>query len=73
MPKDTNPKSPKRKETPKRFRKAKADATASAFQSKLEKMFDLPAGCIKLVYPSGRKVRTDSTIGAVRAHWAKSA
>ena len=60
-----------RNETPRRIRKAKSDAALSSIQSTMEKTFDLPIGSIRLFYPSGRKARTDSTVGALRDHWLR--
>lgn len=58
-----------RTEQPIRFRAAKADAHLSSMQATLEKTFGLPAGSVRLVYPSGRKARSDSTVGTFRDHW----
>jgi hypothetical protein len=64
---------PKRAAKPIRYKRAKSDALVPSIQATIEKKFGLPAGSIKLVYPSGRKARSDSTVGAVRAHWDKKA
>jgi len=55
--------------TPIRYRKAKPDASIESIQKQIEKMLGLTVGSVKLVYPSGRKVRIDSTVGALRTHW----
>ena len=62
---------PNRAAKPIRYKKAKSDALVPSIQATIEKKFGLPAGSVKLVYPSGRKARSDSTVGAVRAHWDK--
>ena len=64
---------PARVSKPTRYRVAKKDASIESIQTTLEKKFGLPAGSIKLIYPSGRKARSDSTVGALRAHWERSA
>ena len=55
-----------------RYRKAKADSSIATLQRTLERKFGLPKGCVKLVYPSGRKARTDADVGALRKHWTKN-
>jgi hypothetical protein len=58
-----------RSEKPSRFRVAKSDAFLSSIQKTIETKLKLPPGSVRLVYPSGRKARTDSTVGAFRKHW----
>lgn len=53
----------KRRDKPSRYRKARDDATIGSITKNAEKLFGLPKGSVKLVYPSGRKARTDSTVG----------
>ena len=59
----------KRVSKPIRQRKAKADGSVGTLQKTIEKNYGLPAGSIKVVYPSGRKARIDADVGALRAHW----
>lgn len=66
-----NKKAPKRIGKPIRQRKAKADGSIGALQATIEKNYGLPTGCIKIVYPSGRKARIDADVGALRSHWEK--
>jgi hypothetical protein len=61
----------KRKPTAKRYRKAKSDGSVGTLQKTIEKQLELPAGSVKIVYPSGRKARIDADVGALRAHWKK--
>jgi hypothetical protein len=60
-----------RKNNALRFRKAKSDGSIATLQRTLERQFGLPSGSVKLVYPSGRKARTDADVGALRQHWRK--
>ena len=61
----------KRVAKPIRQRKAKSDGSVGTLQKTIEKNYGLPAGSIKIVYPSGRKARIDADVGALRAHWKK--
>lgn len=54
-----------------RQRKAKSDGSIGTLQKTIEKQMGLPAGSIKIVYPSGRKARVDADVGALRTHWKK--
>jgi hypothetical protein len=67
----TSTKTVKRTATPIRQRKAKADGSIGTLQKTIEKNYGLPAGSIKVVYPSGRKARSDADVGALRDHWKK--
>ncbi len=53
-----------------RHRKARTDATIASITKKIEKVFKLPEGAIKLSYPNGRKARKDATIGSLQKKWA---
>jgi len=35
----------------------------------IEREMKLPKGSVRLIYPSGRKARTDSTVGALKRRW----
>lgn len=61
----------KRVGKPIRQRKAKADGSVGTLQKTIEGNYGLPAGSIKIVYPSGRKARVDADVGALRTHWKK--
>ena len=38
-------------------------------KQKIEEVFDLPHGCVVLVKPDRRRIRSDATIGTLRSHW----
>jgi hypothetical protein len=56
-------------DTPRRFRAARDDSTIGALESEIEKIFDLPSGCIKIVGPDGKDKRSDATVKSLRAEW----
>jgi hypothetical protein len=58
-----------RNEVPSRFRKFRDDASIASVQRSLAKISGLPSGSVKIVYPSGRKVRTDSDVGKLKFYW----
>jgi len=64
----SNPKQ-KRKMTPTRFKVLRSDGSIETAQKTIETTFGLPVGAVKLVYPSGRKARADSTVGALLKYW----
>lgn len=37
--------------------------------ARIEKEFNLPEGCVKLVRKNGRKMRDDATVQTLREHW----
>jgi len=54
---------PKRRiETPLRWRAARVDAKVGTIVQKIEKEYDLPRGCIKIVNPDGGTARSNKTI-----------
>jgi len=53
----------------KRHRPARSDAPVDSIVKKIEEIFNLPDGSVRLQYPSGRKARTDTTIGQLRRKW----
>lgn len=63
----------------KKSRKAKAirytrlhdDGSLATAQRTIEKKLQLPKGSVRLVYPGGRRARSDSTVGALKRRWAK--
>jgi len=59
----------KRINTPKRFRRARGNASIKAMQAKIEEMMGFPADSVRFVYPNGRKARSDATVAALRRHW----
>ena len=62
-------KTQKKAQSAKRHRTARSDAPVDSIVKKIESMFNLPAGSVKLQYPSGRKARSDTTVGALRRKW----
>jgi len=66
----------KRKTTsakPIRYKALRVDANIEAAQRTIERKLKLPTGSVKLVYPSGRKARSDATVGALLRHWDRIA
>jgi hypothetical protein len=61
----------KREDRPSRFRKARGDASIATIQRTLEDKFGLPGGSVKLVYPTGRKARSDSKVELLIKSWDK--
>lgn len=61
-----------RAEKPSRFRKVRSDASIGSTQRILERTFGLPSGSIRLIYPSGRKARSDASVGALIKYWRKT-
>lgn len=61
----------KRTQKPKRFKKANSNARLAALEETIEDMMGLPSGCVRFVTPGGRKVRSDATVGTLRAHWGE--
>ena len=57
----------RRKQNPVRYRAARDDASADAVTANIERDYGLPAGSVKLVYPSGRKCGFN--IGTLRRYW----
>ena len=60
----------------KRARKAtrknvlRVDASVATGQRKIEKVFGLPRGSVRLVLRGGRKARKNKSIGALLDHWS---
>jgi hypothetical protein len=48
---------------------AKGTAYVSTIQRQIEKVFDLPQGCVRICHPSGRRVRGTSRISTLRAKY----
>ena len=58
-----------RTETPRRFRRARKNASLDSVQKRLEDLLGLPYGSVKLILPSGRKARGDSSVESLRRSW----
>jgi len=56
-------------EEPIRFRQLRSDAKVGSACAELERKLGLPAGSLKLVKPDGRIIRSDATVGTLRAAW----
>jgi len=61
----------KRREKPIRYRRLKFNASIASAQETLEQKLGLPRGSVKLVYPSGRKARRDSTVRNLYERWGE--
>ncbi len=59
----------KRDVKPIRYKVLRVDAFVQNAQRTIEKKFGLPEGAVRLVYPSGRKARSDGKIGALLKRW----
>jgi hypothetical protein len=57
----------------KRHRKARKDVAIPALIKTIEKTYKLPAGSIRVVYPSGRRAGANATAGSVRSKWERDA
>ncbi len=57
---------------PIRYKALRVDATIESAQHTIERKLKLPPGSVKLVYPNGRKARSDATVGALLRHWRGS-
>lgn len=62
-------KTKKKADNAKRHRSARSDAPVDSIVKQIEKTFDLPEGAVMLQYPSGRKARSDTTVGHLRKRW----
>lgn len=58
-----------RTQNPTRFRQARSDATVQSMQDWIENRLGLPAGSVRIVTPTGRKARSDASIGRLRDRW----
>lgn len=52
-----------------RFRKARSDATIATIIKSIAETYGVPTESIKFEHPSGRKVRTDASVGTLRKQW----
>lgn len=58
--------STKRKGKVIRSRKFRDDASIVSVTRSIEEKFGFPKGSVRIQYPSGRKARTDSTLGKLK-------
>jgi len=61
----------KKSKTPIRSDRAHGNAFIESIQQSMEDEYQLPRGSVKLVYPSGRKAYSNSTVDALRRHWGE--
>lgn len=61
--------STKRKERATRFRQIRSDATVQSAQNWIESELGMPAGSVRILTPTGRKARSDGSIGRLRDRW----
>lgn len=57
---------------PIRFQSIRKDTVIENAYRIIEDEYNLPKGSVRLVYPSGRKAYSNSTIDALRRHWNKA-
>jgi len=60
-----------RTQTTLRFRKARSDSTIRKLAAAIEAVRGLPVGSVRIVAPSGRKMRDDASVAALRARWGE--
>ena len=53
----------------KRLRAAKANGSVGTLQRTIERTFNLPGGCIRIIRPSGRKMDADLKVQRLREVW----
>ena len=58
-----------RKQNPIRFRKARSDATLASIQAVIARKLDIPPESLLLITPTGRKMRSNATVGRLRRDW----
>ncbi len=51
--------------TPKRTFSLRRDSSVGSATREIERVFGLPEGCVSLHLPSGRRARSDKSIGAL--------
>jgi hypothetical protein len=54
---------------PTRFRVARANASIGSICKKIEEVFGIPEGAVKLCDPNGRPLRKDARISTLRNRW----
>jgi hypothetical protein len=61
----------KRKVKPIRYTRLHDDGSLKSAQRTIERKLKLPTGSVRLVYPGGRRARSDSTVGALKRRWER--
>lgn len=54
---------------PIRVRMFREDASIASVERTIATKMGLPAGSVMLVYPNGRKARSDATVESLRRRW----
>ena len=60
----------KRRVKPIRYTRLHDDGSIASAQRTIETKLQLPKGSVRLMYPSGRRARVDSTVGALKRQWS---
>ena len=62
-----------RKQNPRRYRRAKSDATVGTIEGDIADAYGLPAGSVRLHRPGKGKtdIRSDATIATLRDAWGE--
>jgi len=55
--------------SPTRFRSARSDASVGSICKKIEEVFGVPEGAVKLCDPKGKPLRSDAKIATLRSRW----
>ena len=59
----------KKPKKPIRYTRLHDDGAIGTAVRTIEEKLKLPKGCVRLIYPSGRGARSDSTVGALKRRW----
>jgi len=59
----------KRELVPVRFKGARVDASVESISRRIERDYKLPSGSVALLRPSGRRARSDCSIGTLLRQW----
>jgi hypothetical protein len=59
----------KSSERPIRLRRFRGDASIQTVGDTIERKLGLPIGCIRIVTPSGKRIRSDATVDALWQRW----
>jgi hypothetical protein len=59
----------KRPKKPIRYTRLHDDGSIATAVRTIESKLKLPEGSVRLIYPSGRAARSDSTVGALKRRW----
>ena len=65
----TPKKATRRIQKPVRVRSARDDASVKSIAKRIEKDYGLPDGSVRIENPTGKKARSDGTVGSLRKRW----